>query len=57
MAGDEYAPCAERKSVGGAMLSITPRSGGASGRIGKPSLVDGPFAPSKVDVMPNHHLD
>src|SRR5271169_2760856 len=44
-------------SVGGTMFSVAPRSGGASGRVGKPSLVDGPFAPSKVDVMPNHHLD
>jgi hypothetical protein len=44
------------KSVGGAMLSVAPRSGGASGRVDKPGL-DGPLAPSKVDVMPNHHLD
>jgi hypothetical protein len=57
MAGDEYAPSAERKECRGAMRSVASRCGGASGRVGKPGLGHGPLAPRKVDVVPDRHLD
>jgi hypothetical protein len=43
--------------MGRPMLLVVSRYSGASGRVGKPGLVDGPLTPREVDIMLDHHLD